>query len=81
MTKRQRPSHTAGLTQLRKMKAKILKRLINEDGKQLEIGDIVDVSKWRNTKALVGSRYITFVTEEETKQETKSKVLKDAGTE
>ena len=63
------------------MKAKILKRLTNDEGKQLEIGDIVDVSKWRNTKALEGSRYITFVTEEETKQETKSKVLKDSGTE
>ena len=63
------------------MKAKILKRLTNEDGKQLEIGDIVDVSKWRNTKALIGSRYITFVTEEETNTETKSKVLKASGTE
>lgn len=63
------------------MKAKILKRIINDDGKQLEIGDIVDVSKWRNTRSLEGSRYITFVTEEETNTETKSKVLKTSETE
>ena len=49
------------------MKAKILKKLTNEHGKQLEIGDIVDVSGWRNAKSLEGSRYITFVTEEEVK--------------
>jgi len=48
------------------MKAKILKRLTN-DGKELEVGTIVDVSGWRNAKTLEGSRYITFVTEEEVK--------------
>jgi hypothetical protein len=48
------------------MKAKILKRLTN-DGKELEVGTIVDVSGWRNAKSLEGSRYITFVTEEEVK--------------
>ena len=62
------------------MKAKILKTL-TVDGKELLSGTIVDVSGWRNAKSLEGSRYITFVTEEEIKQETKSKVLKDAGTE
>ena len=63
------------------MKAQILKRLINEDGKQLEIGDIVDVSNWRNAKSLEGSRYITFIIEEEITKETKSKVLKGSETE
>jgi hypothetical protein len=62
------------------MKAKILKRLIN-DGKELEVGTIIDVSGWRNAKSLEGSRYITFVSEEETKKETKSKVIKDPDTE
>lgn len=55
------------------MKAKILKRLTH-DGKELEIGTIVDVSEWRNAKSLEGSRYITFVTEEQIKAETKKKV-------
>ena len=63
------------------MKAKILKKLINDDGKQLEVGDIVDVSKWRNAKSLEGSRYITFIIEEEITKETKSKVLKGSETE
>ena len=62
------------------MKAKILKRLIN-DGKELEVGTIVDVSEWRNAKSLEGSRYITFVFEEEIKKESKSKVIKDSETE
>jgi hypothetical protein len=48
------------------MKAKILKKLTH-DGKELESGTIVDVSGWRNAKSLEGSRYITFVTEEEAK--------------
>ena len=48
------------------MKAKILKRLTN-DGKELEVGTIVDVSGWRNAKSLESSRYITFVSEEEAK--------------
>ena len=62
------------------MKAKILKTL-TVDGKELLYGTIVDVSGWRNAKTLEGSRYITFVYEEETNKETKSKVLKDAETE
>ncbi len=80
MTKRQQRSHTAGLIQRRKMKAKILKKLTH-DGKEIEAGTIVDVSTWRNAKSLEGSRYITFVTEEEVKKEAKSKVIKDSDTE
>ena len=60
------------------MKAKILKTL-TVDGKQLESGTIVDVSGWRNAKSLEGSRYITFVVEEEiVKKEVKSKAVKDS---
>ena len=55
------------------MKAKILKKLTH-DGKDLEAGTIVDVSTWRNAKTLEGSRYITFVSDEEVKVETKKKV-------
>jgi hypothetical protein len=63
------------------MKAKILKTL-TVDGKELLQGTIVDVSEWRNAKTLEGSRYITFVTEEEIKKETtKAKVIKDEATE
>jgi len=62
------------------MKAKILKTL-TVDGKELLQGTIVDVSGWRNAKTLEGSRYITFVSEEEIKKETKSKVIKDSDTE
>jgi hypothetical protein len=54
------------------MKAKILKKLTH-DGKDLEVGSIVDVSTWRNARSLEGSRYITFVTEEQAKVETKKK--------
>ena len=46
------------------MKARILKKLTN-DGKDLEVGTIVDVSGWRNAKSLEGSRYITFVSDSE----------------
>jgi len=63
-------------------KAKILKRMV-VDGKTLEPNDIVDVSSWRNAKALEGSRYITYITyvsespkEETPKKETKPKTLK-----
>ena len=55
------------------MKAKILKK-ITHDGKELEVGTIVDVSTWRNARTLEGSRYITFVSEEEAKAVTKKKV-------
>lgn len=48
------------------MKAKILKKLIH-DGKEIESGSIVDVSDWKNVRSLEGSRYITFVSEEEAK--------------
>ena len=52
------------------MKAKILKK-ITHNGKDLEIGTIVDVSTWRNAKTLEGSRYITFVNENEVVKEKK----------
>ena len=52
------------------MKAKILKK-ITHNGKDLEIGTIVDVSDWRNAKTLEGSRYITFVNENEVVKEKK----------
>ena len=45
------------------MKAKILKRMTSL-GKQLETGDIVDVTGWRHVKALVSNRYIEIVTDE-----------------
>jgi hypothetical protein len=81
LTKRQQLSHTAGLIQRRKMKAKILKTL-TVNGKELLSGTIVDVSEWRNAKTLEGSRYITFVHEEEIKKETtKPKAQKDEATE
>jgi hypothetical protein len=81
LTKRQRLSHTAGLIQRRKMKAKILKTL-TVNGKEMLSGTIVDVSGWRNAKTLEGSRYITFVYEEEIKKETtKPKAQKDDTTE
>lgn len=54
------------------MKAKILKTL-TVDGKELLHGTIVDVSGWRNAKSLEGSRYITFVIDEEEKSATQSK--------
>lgn len=62
------------------MKAKILKTLTH-DGVQILQGSIVDVSNWRNAKSLEGARYITFVSEEEFKKETKSKAEKDLATE
>lgn len=65
------------------MKAKILKKLTH-NGVELESGTIVDVSEWRNAKSLEGSRYITFVSDNEpetTKKETKTKVTKDEVTE
>jgi hypothetical protein len=62
------------------MKAKILKKLTH-NGVELESGTIVDVSGWRNAKSLEGSRYITFVSEEEAKTETKKKVTKEEVTE
>ena len=58
------------------MKAKILKKLTH-DGKDLEPGTIVDVSGWRNARSLEGSRYITFVSEEEVKSVTKKKVTEE----
>lgn len=62
------------------MKAKILKTL-TVDGKELLSGTIVDVSGWRNAKSLEGSRYITFVNEQEISETSKSKVQKDKTTE
>lgn len=48
------------------MKAKVLKR-ITSLGKQLEVGDIVEVSAWRHTKALVSGRYIELIKDESEK--------------
>ncbi len=63
------------------MKAKILKNL-TVNGKEIKSGTVVDVSEWRNAKSLEGSRYITFLYEEETpKKDTKSKPEKDLETE
>lgn len=45
------------------MKAKVLKRVTN-NGKTLEVGEIVDVSGWRNAKSLASNRYIAFVQDE-----------------
>lgn len=45
------------------MKAQILKRMVAL-GKNLEVGDIVDVSEWRHVKGLVNNRYIKLITEE-----------------
>jgi len=59
------------------MKAKILKKL-TVDGKEIASGTIVDVSGWKNARALEGSRYITFVSEEDIKKDTKSKEVKDS---
>lgn len=42
------------------MKAKVLKTLTSL-GEVLQSGDIVDVSGWRNVKALVSARYIELV--------------------
>ena len=78
MTKRQQLSHTAGLIQLRNMKATVMKVMIS-DGKTLKPGDIVDVSGWRHTKNLVSNRYIKLIEDvvlEETKQAEKPKVTK-----
>lgn len=46
------------------MKAQVTKKLIN-DGRELQVGDIVDVSTWRNTKSLESSRYIKIVSDNE----------------
>lgn len=62
-------------------KAKVLKRMV-VDGKVIEPNEIVDVSEWRNAKALEGSRYITFIThvsespKETPKEKLKTKTLK-----
>ena len=82
MTKRQQPSHTAGLIQPRKMKAKILKRM-TVDGKIIEPGTVLDVTSWRTAASLKNNRYIEFILDEspvEPKEEakkTKSKQEKD----
>ena len=78
MTKHQQHSHTAGLIQLRKMKATVMKVMIS-DGKTLKPGDIVNVSGWRHTKNLVSNRYIKLIEDvvlEETNQAEKPKVTK-----
>jgi hypothetical protein len=63
LTKRQQPSHIAGLTQLRNMKAQILKSMI-VDGRKLVAGDIVEVKGWRHAKSLANNRYIKLIEED-----------------
>lgn len=46
------------------MKAKVLKRMTSL-GKQLEVGDIVEIDGWRHTKALISNRYIAIVSDSE----------------
>lgn len=46
------------------MKAKVLKRMTSL-GKELEVGDIVEVDNWRHTKALISNRYIVIVSDSE----------------
>lgn len=45
------------------MKAKILKKMISA-GEILEVGDLVNVDSWRNTRSLVNAKYIELVEEE-----------------
>lgn len=45
------------------MKVKILKRMISS-GEILEVGDLVEVDSWRNTRSLINARYIKLVEEE-----------------
>lgn len=59
-TKQKQHSHIAGLTQLRNMKAQILKSMI-VDGRKLVAGDIVEVKGWRHAKALANNRYIKLI--------------------
>ena len=78
MTKRQQPSHTAGLTQLSNMKAQILKSMI-VDGRKLVAGDIVEVKGWRHAKSLANNRYIKLIEEdvvEEVAEASKPKATK-----
>ena len=79
MTKRQQPSHTAGLIQLRNMKAQILKSMI-VNGRKLVAGDIVDVEGWRYIKSLSSNRYIKLieddVVEEKVVEAEKPKAIK-----
>lgn len=38
-----------------------VRKSLQSDGKILEIGDIVDISTWRNAKTLIASRYVELV--------------------
>ena len=60
------------------MKAEILKPM-TVDGSSLAYGDIVEVSKWRNTINLAKNRYIRIIEEEikPIKAEVKSKAKKE----
>jgi len=60
------------------MKARILKRL-TDSGKTLEVGDIVDVSNWRNTKTLISGRYLEITHEQA--EEKKPSTAKSASVE
>lgn len=61
------------------MKAKVLKQIIT-DGKKLIIGEIVDVSSWKNIKSLSNARYIELIEESKLEVETpeEKKVVKKA---
>jgi hypothetical protein len=77
-TKQKQHSHTAGLIQLRNMKAQILKSMI-VDGRKLVAGDIVEVKGWRHAKSLANNRYIKLIEEdvvEEVAEASKPKATK-----
>lgn len=50
------------------MKAKVLKQIIS-GGEKLSIGDIVEVSGWKNVKSLASTRYIELLEETPVKAE------------
>jgi hypothetical protein len=61
------------------MKAKVLKQIIS-GGKKLTIGDIVEVSSWKNIKSLTNTRYIELIEESQVEVKTPEvkKVVKKA---
>lgn len=44
------------------MFARIRKTMV-ADGKVLKVGDVADISTWRNAKALVNNRYVEILNE------------------
>jgi hypothetical protein len=45
------------------MKVRLLKNLTS-DGVELQTGEVVDASNWKNTRALINSRFVEIVEEE-----------------